>query len=134
MNKSWMRRNFKILWISILLMVLTVPLVINALDTVETGFRIDAADKVTNSDTIIKVDAHGVCKLVGNASNNSYFIPTRTSLEWYLFRTYLPETDPPGEVYLLECSSPPPTPTKSSGTDIYWHYYKESGAKSIWDK
>lgn len=69
------------------------PLVVIAINTVATGYRINNA---TND---LEIDAHTTCKKVSNASGRDHFIPTKTSLGWQRFRDNLPAS-----LTLCECA------------------------------
>lgn len=53
-----------------------------AINSVNFGFK-------TSTDGIY-VDVHGICKNVKQLGSNSYFIPTKSNLEWNSFRNNLP--------------------------------------------
>jgi len=74
----------RILFISVFL-IFVIPLVVYALNTVSTGYR------VNNAQTTV-IDAHGVCKKVTNNSNKGLgiFVPTKILAEWNNFRNNLP--------------------------------------------
>lgn len=75
----------------LILGIILSPLLVYAINSVDTGFNVASNETKT-------IDAHGICKIVINNSANNYFVPTKTAEEWTAFRNYLP----PG-VSLEEC-------------------------------
>lgn len=70
--------RLKHLLILLLFGIVFVPLVTWGLGTVSTGFQTTTLPK--------KVIAHDICKKVSHNGGISYFIPTKTSIEWNLFK------------------------------------------------
>jgi hypothetical protein len=69
-----------------LLVLILVPGVLFAINTVSEGFRIN------KSNTTATIDAHGVCAApTNNSSTNDYFVPTATLAEWASFRSNPPQ-------------------------------------------
>lgn len=54
-----------------------VPAVIGAINTASTGFQVNASQ--------ITIDAHGTCRQVSANDGRSYFVPTKTAVEWSSF-------------------------------------------------
>lgn len=63
--------------------IIALPLIVYAINTVSTGYKSTPSSTHT-------IDAHGVCKNVTNNSSISYFVSTKSSGEWSAFRNNLP--------------------------------------------
>lgn len=75
-----MKEAIKKHWLLVIISLLVfVPVVVKAINTVDSGF-------CTDSNETQIVDAHSVCKKVTNNNNLSIFIPTKISVEWQAFR------------------------------------------------
>ena len=68
--------------IALVASVLLLPAVVLALNTIDTGFQI--------AHTTTAIDAHGVCQQLFSTDGKTYFVPTKTSNEWSIFRTQMP--------------------------------------------
>lgn len=55
------------------------------------GVLVNAAQSYrVNNGTTVTIDEWGICKKVTNNTGKDIFVPTNTSNEWNLFRTYYP--------------------------------------------
>lgn len=65
----------------ILLILLVVPELSFALNTVATGYQIPTGGSP------VTINAHGVCRVVRNNRSEAVFVPTKTASEWTSFRS-----------------------------------------------
>ena len=89
-------KRFKIFIFSLFALFLLIPFFVFALNSVREGYKSLANNgydsqpvfwnTTDNRDSIST--STGVCII--NSSSNSYFVPTRTSLEWNAFASHLP--------------------------------------------
>lgn len=113
--KNLLSKKVNIILAAALVFVASAPLVIYAIDTVATGWRLE--DSTVRS---IEIDAHGVCHGVWNDSGTTdYFVPTKNSADWLAFRT-----NSPGDVTLYgcpvtDCVGEWQTDTSGGGTGCY---------------
>ena len=100
--------------------ILLVPTLIFAINTVETGFKIDTTKR--------EIDAHSICKeTYVTSGSNEYFVPTKTEPEWTAFRNFKPSDVAlnvcPSEICLASSSTYPAqehSSTKRTTTNGKW--------------
>lgn len=81
-------------WSIILVTLLfVVPGIVYAINTVATGFQVNATAKI--------IDAHGTCHNVSTTDGSTQFVATKTSAEWASFRN-----NTPAGVSLGSCYTP----------------------------
>lgn len=127
--KKNIKLNCKKILNILIILVFLFPAISYAINTVETGYMIAPGESK-------EIDAHGVCRKVNNQSDDpifdskTFFIPTKTVLEWDSFINNHPE-----EVTISPCAVTvvTPVPTSSSGPDIYYHYYRGDEAGNFWE-
>jgi hypothetical protein len=84
-NKSIAMKIFNKLTLAIaVIAILSIAGMVYALNSWNTGFRIDKETKN------VYIGSSQTCYKVTNTSNNSYFIPTKTTAEWNAFAANLP--------------------------------------------
>ncbi len=127
MKYSYIRKiKYSTLLKTTVLTIFLFPIIVSAINTNATGYKIRAGEHQ-------EIDVHGICKDVINDSDVTtnpviIFVPTKTAEEWSLFRD-----NKPSYVSLADCTtSVVVVPTESSGTDIYWHYYRSEDTELFW--
>lgn len=84
-----------------LVLLLAIPLLVSAIDTNETGFRLQ---KKIGTVFSLVIDAHSIkWNVKNNNIEKDYFIPTKTEAEWSAFLAHLPVGV---ELASVECDLP----------------------------
>jgi len=91
MSHSFLKNSIK----AIVVAVLFLPFSAFAINTIATGFQVDAANPY-------EINAFSVCKVARSLNGNTYFIPTKTSTEWSEVRS----KHNTSEIEMYDCSLP----------------------------
>lgn len=140
-----MRLNSKLILSALGILVLVVPVTVYAINTVDTGYKL-------LPNTFQDITVPGVtCKRVTNHSGDpdpasvyaifdikTFFIPTKIlndppslfSVGWNSFLNNLPEEISVCDCGAIGCGG---VPTSSSGSDIYYHYYRGEEPSNFWE-
>jgi len=78
-------KRYRILLV-VILGILSIPLLVLALNTWDTGYRVNTGDGAQK----IYIDSSNTCKEVTNNSGKDIFVPTKTAVEWNAFNTNKP--------------------------------------------